>query len=192
MRMEWTDAAAVAAVRAGNREAFRSLVDRHSRSIFRLAFRMTANEADAEEVVQETFLRAYRRIDRFEERSEFSTWVYRIATNCALDLLDRRKHAKQEDPLYDEEDEREIQLPSAAPSPERQALSGEMRQRVARAMNELTAAERTAFTLRHLEGQSIEEISKTLEIKEGAAKNTIFRAVQKLRKALEPAVRSVR
>lgn len=192
MRMEWTDAAAVAAVRAGNREAFRSLVDRHSRSIFRLAFRMTANEADAEEVVQETFLRAYRRLDRFEERAEFSTWVYRIATNCALDLLDRRKHAKQEDPLYDEEDEREIQLPSGAPSPERQVLSGEMRQRVARAMNELTAAERTAFTLRHLEGQSVEEISRALEIKEGAAKNTIFRAVQKLRKALEPAVRSVR
>ena len=71
-------------------------------------------------------------------------------------------------------------------------LSAEMRHRVAAAMNELTAAERTAFTLRHLEGQSNEEISKTLEIKEGAAKNTIFRAVQKLRRALEPAVRSVR
>jgi RNA polymerase sigma-70 factor (ECF subfamily) len=190
--MEWTDAAAVAAVRAGNREAFRSLVDRHSRSIFRLAFRMTANEQDAEEVVQETFLRAYRRLDKFEERAEFSTWVYRIATNCALDLLDRRKHAKQEDPLYDEEDDRELQLPSSAPSPERQVLSSEMRQRVAAAMNELTGAERTAFVLRHIEGQSIEEISKSLAIKEGAAKNTIFRAVQKLRRALEPAMRPVR
>jgi len=190
--MERNDAAAVAAVRGGDREAFRTLVDRHSRSVFRLAFRMTANEQDAEEVVQETFLRAYRRIDKFEERAEFSTWVYRIATNCALDLLEKRKHAKQEDPLYDEEDEREIQLPSGAPSPERQVLSGEMRQRVARAMGELTAAERAAFTLRHLEGQSIEQISKALEIKEGAAKNTIFRAVQKLRKSLEPAVRSVR
>lgn len=190
--MEWNDAAAVAAVRAGNREAFRALVDHHGRSIFRLAFRMTANEHDAEEVVQDTFLRAYRRLDKFEERSEFSTWIYRIATNCALDLLDRRKHAKQEDPLYGDEDEREIQLPSSEPGPERQVLSGEMRQRVAAAMAELTAAERTAFTLRHLEGQSIEEISKTLEIKQGAAKNTIFRAVQKLRKALEPALRPVR
>jgi RNA polymerase sigma-70 factor (ECF subfamily) len=71
-------------------------------------------------------------------------------------------------------------------------LSGEMKQRVAAAMGELTGAERTAFVLRHLEGQSIEEISKALAVKEGAAKNTIFRAVQKLRKALEPAVRSVR
>jgi RNA polymerase sigma-70 factor, ECF subfamily len=69
-------------------------------------------------------------------------------------------------------------------------LSAEMRHRVAMAMGELTPAERTAFTLRHLEGQSIEEISRALEIKEGAAKNTIFRAVQKLRKALEPALRS--
>src|SRR3954468_22980093 len=90
-RMEMSDHGAVAAVRAGDREAFRLLVEKHSRTIFKLGFRMTGNEQDAEEVVQETFLRAYRKLDHFESRANFGTWLYRIATNCSFDLLERRK-----------------------------------------------------------------------------------------------------
>src|SRR5205085_1643486 len=90
-RMEMSDQGAVAAVRAGDREAFRSLVEKHSRTIFKLGFRMTGNEQDAEEVVQETFLRAYRKIGDFESRANFGTWLYRIATNCSLDVLEKRK-----------------------------------------------------------------------------------------------------
>lgn len=186
------DTAAVAAVRAGDREAFRALVERHSRSIFRLAFRMTANESDAEEVVQETFLRAYRQIGKFEQRANFGTWLYRIATNCALDLLERRRHSQNDVPIVDDENERELPLSSSNPSPERLLYSNELRQRMSAAMSQLTAVERAAFVMRHVEGQSIEEISAILNVKEGAAKNTVFRAVQKLRRALEPAVRSVR
>ena len=81
--MEERDVAAVARIREGDTEAFRELVERHSRSIFRLSYRLTGNEQDAEDTVQETFIRAYRRLDHFEQWATFKTWLYRIAINCA-------------------------------------------------------------------------------------------------------------
>lgn len=182
--MEMSDRGAVAAVRAGDREAFRLLVEQHSRSLFKLAFRMTHNEHDAEEIVQETFLRAYRKIGDFEQRADFGTWLYRIAANCSYDLLGRRKHHLQT-PLENEAGE-ELPLPAGNPGPERIALSGELRAKLGEAMSELTPLERSAFVLRHFEGQSIEEIGKTLGLKANATKNSIYRAVQKLRRALGP------
>ena len=190
-RMEGTEAAVVAQVLAGDRDAFRALVDVHSRSIFNLAYRMTGNQDDADEVVQETFLRAYKSLHRFEARSKFSTWIYRIAVNRCLDMLEK-KNIKGDYTISDESDpeDHSLQLPSTAAGPERQLLSREANQKIAVAMKLLTPTERIAFTLRHMEGQSIEEISKALKVKENAAKNTIFRAVKKLRVNLEPLVAS--
>src|SRR5438874_12839218 len=89
--MDATEAAAVLArARQGDSDAFRALVERHSRSVFRLAYRMTGNEQDAEDVVQESFLRAYRQLGRFEARANFGTWLYRIVANCAVDLMRTR------------------------------------------------------------------------------------------------------
>ncbi len=82
---------AVERAQSGDSDAFRLLVEQHSRAVFRLAFRMTGNEQDAEDVVQETFLRAYRQLDKYEARSSFSTWLYRIASNYSLDLIRMRK-----------------------------------------------------------------------------------------------------
>ena len=189
------DAAAVAAAQGGNRDAFRLLVERHSRGIFRLGFRMTGNEADAEEVVQETFLRAYRSLGRFQARSSFGTWLHRIAANCAFDLLERRKQDPQPSPALPEnelDEPPEERLPSTGAGPERLLLSQELKQRIAVAMQQLTPVERIAFVLRHFEGKSIEEISQTLDLRAGAAKNTIFRAVQKMRRSLEPMMRATR
>src|SRR5438094_334554 len=89
--MEESDAVAVAKAREGDQDAFRVLVERHSLRLFQLAYRMTGNEQDAEDMVQETFLRAYNRLDRFESRAGFGTWLHRIAANCSLDLLRRQK-----------------------------------------------------------------------------------------------------
>src|SRR5437763_15682586 len=94
--MELADRAFVAKARSGDTEAFRALVDLHSRALFRLAFRMTGNESDAEDVVQESFMRAYRQLGKFDERATFGTWLYRIATNCSLDLVrSRRRRSEQ-------------------------------------------------------------------------------------------------
>ena len=89
--MEISDAAVVAQVLAGDKEAFRLLVERHTRSIYSVAYRMTGNQQDAEEILQETFLRAYRSLARFELRSSFATWLYRLTVNAALSRLRRRK-----------------------------------------------------------------------------------------------------
>jgi RNA polymerase sigma-70 factor (ECF subfamily) len=187
--MELTDAAFVARARAGDADAYRILVERHSRALFRLAFRMTGNESDAEDVVQESFLRAYRQLGKFDDRAAFGTWLYRIATNCSLDLVRSRKRRSEQTAPADEEMESPLQnLPAPGPTPERSALSAEVRERVTEAMNELSATERTAFVLRHFEGMCIEDVSRVLECQPGAAKHSVFRAVQKLRRALEPLV----
>jgi RNA polymerase sigma-70 factor, ECF subfamily len=192
--MELTDRAAVDEVLAGKHESFRVLVDRHGRKVFGLAYRMTGNEHDADEVVQETFLRCYKRLDTFEARSTFSTWLYRIASNCALDLLAKRKqdktHIVESDAREGDgnSEERTLDYASPQPGPERMLLSSELRERVASAMKRLTDVERTAFVLRHFEGRSISEIGAVLKVREEAVKNTIFRAVKKMRTELEPLI----
>jgi RNA polymerase sigma-70 factor (ECF subfamily) len=186
------DAAAVAQVLAGDREAYAFLVQRHSRSIFGIACRVTGNEQDAEEVVQETFLRAYKNLSRFEQRANFGTWLYRIAMNCALDhkeMRDRKHPAYgaqiSEDP---EPGENEIQVASTDPGQEQLIFGAQVKKRIGEAMLLLSKTERAAFVMRHLEGRSIEEISGVLGIKTNAAKNCIFRAVQKMRQELGPLV----
>ncbi len=191
--MEDSDSVAVARVKSGDGEAYRVLVDRHSRSVFRLAYRMTGSEPDAEDVVQETFMRAYKQLHRWEARSSFSTWLYRIAANYSLDLVRRRKrHAEVglEETRGNGEDATEVVrvLPSTSPGPERLMVSGHVREQISQTLGELSQQERTAFVLRHFEGQSIEEISGALGLSSNAAKHSIFRAVQKLRRALEPLV----
>ncbi|HLY20431.1 MAG TPA: sigma-70 family RNA polymerase sigma factor [Bryobacteraceae bacterium] len=188
--MELTDSVAVAQARAGDSGAFRVLVERHSRNLFRLAYRMTGHQEDAEDVVQETFLRAYRQLSKFDERASFGTWLYRIAANCSLDLIRVRKRRGEHQEAAPEEGAPDpIQsLPDGAPTPDRLAMSGEVERKVADVLDGLSAMERTAFVLRHYEGMCIEDIGRTLGVQPNAAKHSIFRAVQKLRRALEPLV----
>src|ERR1051326_1866770 len=182
--MELSDRAFVAKARSGDGDAFRALVERHSRSLFRLAFRMTGNQQDAEDVVQESFLRAYRQLDKFDERASFGTWLYRIVTNCALDLVRARKRRSENiaPPAEEGAEDPIAMLPAHDPNPERTTLSTEVRERVAQAMGDLSETERAAFVLRHYEGMRIEEVSRILDCQPGAAKHSVFRAVQKLRR----------
>jgi RNA polymerase sigma-70 factor, ECF subfamily len=185
--MDATEAAAVLArARQGDSDAFRALVEQHSRSVFRLAFRMTGNEQDAEDVVQESFLRAYRQLGRFESRANFGTWLYRIVSNCSVDLM-RSKQARHDQVRGDSLEEGAMELPAVdVPGPERMAQSAEIDRRVQDALRELSPLERAAFTLRHYEGRTIDEISATLGLGTSAAKHSVFRAVKKLRVALAP------
>ena len=190
-RMPQTDAATVALARDGNSEAFRALVERHSRAVYRLAHRMTGNPSDAEDVVQETFLKAYRQLGRFESRANFGTWLHRIAVNCSIDLIRSRPHREA---AHDAADLEEIGTPGTQDTtqrtPERLMLSTEVQDRITEAMSTLSQRERAAFVLRHFEGHSIDDISRSLGLKANATKHSIFRAVRKMRAALEPFVAS--
>ena len=180
--MELSEAAAVERVLGGDSEAFRLLVDRHSRRLFRLAYRMTGNQQDADDVVQETFLRAYKQLGHFASRSSFGTWLHRIAVNCALDLIDSRK---RRDAKVESTDDLS-HIATTAASPDRVVLSAQMQREMAAALTAMSGNERTAFVLRHFEGMPLEEIGQILGTRLNATKNTVFRAVKKLRQQLQP------
>ena len=186
------DAVAVERTLAGDRDAYRVLVERHSQNVYRLAYRMAGNSHDAEEIVQEAFLRGYQKLRQFAGQSNFGTWVYRIAANYAIDRMRQRRveDSRRELPSRASEDGQETDplsmVKDSAPSPERLAGSSQLALRMQQALQELTPAERTAIVMRHWDGCGIEEIATVLKSSTTAAKNTVFRAVQKLRTALEP------
>ena len=166
-------------------EAFLALVERHRRYMYNLALRMTGNEQDAKDVVQDSLLNAFVSFDRFEGRADLRTWLNRILVNCALDHLRRlRRRPDMHDP-HPISHVAEVAA-SASPDPERLAASADCRRVVAAAMDGMSPVERVTFALRHFEGLSIAEIAQTVGISNTAAKQHIFRAVRKLRVALEP------
>ena len=185
--MQESDHSVVQTVLAGNKEAYGALVRAHSTTVFRVAFRITGNEADAEEIVQEAFLRGYQRLESFQQRSSFGTWIYRIAVNCALNRISQPgieaeyRHGEESDPA-----EKTVQVAAQDADPERALLSGEISAAQKMAMQRLTATEKSAFVLRHLEDRSMSEIAEVLDIAPNAAKQAVFRAVQKLRRELAP------
>src|SRR5919202_4650150 len=192
--MENGDEVAIRNARNGDRDAFRVLVERHARPVFRLAYRMTGNHTDAEEMVQETFLRAWKQIEKFDGRASFSTWLYRICANCSLDHIRARQRRQEQHPAAHAEEAADpvMSIAADAPSPERLAQSAQISAMLEPALGQLSAMERAAFILRHYEGLPVEEISRMLGVQPGAAKHSVFRAVQKLRRALEPAASTTR
>ncbi len=186
-QMEEGDAAIVRRVRDGEVDAFRILVERHSRALYGLAHRMTGNAHDAEDIVQESLMRAYRQLDRFESRAEFGTWIHRIGVNCALDHLRSRKNRDQIIKSEGEGAEDMIaSMPSNDPAPDQHLADLQIRHHVEGALGALSVTERSAFVMRHFQEMPLSEIGQALGINENAVKNTIFRAVQKVRRALEP------
>lgn len=187
-----SDAMAVERTLGGDQEAYRVLVERHSRTVYRMAYRMMGNAHDAEDVVQESFLRAYQKLKQFEGNANFGTWVYRIAANYAIDRLRQRNadEARREVPHKTGEDSFDVdplsQARDMSPSPERLAGSAQLADRMKAALAELSPAERTAIVMRHWDGCRIEEIAVVLKSNSNATKNTVFRAVGKLRRAMAP------
>ena len=178
MRMDKNDHAAIQAVLSGNKEAYGALVVRHSQSLFRVAFRITGNEADADDVVQDAFLRGYLKLESFESRANFGTWIYRITVRCALDKIssinrmnDRLRVGTENDPEQDE-----IQVADETAGPDRLLLSGEIAAMHGDAMFSLSPTEQAAFVLRHMEGRTTEEIGDALGIAPNAAKQSVFRS----------------
>src|SRR5947209_18240237 len=161
--MEWTDAEAAEEARKGNQSAFRVLVERHSRALFRLAYRMTGNQQDAEDLVQETFLRAYKQLGRFDNRSAFATWLYRICANCSLDLIRSRKRRREQQPISKSGEELNWldRIAAPSPSPERLTQSGQVADLLEPAMKQLSESEIVASVLHYFEGCAFDVLDLT-------------------------------
>jgi RNA polymerase sigma-70 factor (ECF subfamily) len=177
----------LAALKARDRDALAKMVANHSEAIYRLGLKMLGDSQDAEDVLQETFLKALRAIDRFEERSSLSTWLYRIAMNEILMILRKRKHA-----TISVDDEREtdegvlepVEIVDWCCMPEKDLLDSEARGYLDKAMQVLTPTLRSVFVLRDIEGQSVRETAETLGISEAAVKTRLLRARMQLREDL--------
>jgi RNA polymerase sigma-70 factor (ECF subfamily) len=170
----------------GDAIAFRRLVDAHSSALFRVCARITGDKAIAEDAVQEAFFNAYKHLRDFDGRAAFSTWLHRIGVNAALEQLRRRGRRESTLPEGDDGSDLVADAIEAAPGPERHARSAEIRRHIETELARMSTLERTAFVLRHHEGQSLEHISATLSLDIGPCKQAIFRAVRKLRAVLEP------
>lgn len=179
------DSIVARAAAAGDQSAFRTLVDRHSRGVYQVAFRITGTREDAEDVVQDTFVRAYRQLGRFEERASIATWLYRIGFNCAIDHVRRRSHRES---LEAPEilDQREHHR--GAPTNDDLLFAGQIASRVEGALQHLSTTERAAFVMRHFHECSIGDIATELGLNTSAAKHAVFRAVRKMRAVLRPLV----
>jgi len=177
----------LAALKHKDKGAFARLVDANSDKIYRLGLKMLGNEQDAEDVLQETFVKAYKNIDTFEGRSKVSTWLYRIAVNETLMLLRKRKGVLVNLDADIETDQGEIvprQIVDWCCLPEKELMSSESRQAINRAIDSLSDANKAAFLLRDVEGLSTREAADVLEISESALKVRLMRARLELREIL--------
>ncbi|MBN1201335.1 MAG: sigma-70 family RNA polymerase sigma factor [Anaerolineae bacterium] len=181
------EAVLVARLQAGDQAAYAQLVEEHAGRIYRLALRMMGNEADAEDVLQETFLSAFKSIDTFQARSSLSTWLYRIASNVALMRLRRNEpvQVSVDEPL--ERDDGELiprQFFDFCCLPEEELVRDEVRQEMKRAVEELPPSLRSVFVLRDIEELSTSETADALDLSISAVKSRLMRARLKLRERL--------
>jgi len=182
-----SEAFSLEALRAGDRAEFARLVETYSAAIYRLAIKMLENTQDAEDILQETFIKAFRHLNTFDGRSSLSTWLYRIATNEALMTLRRRKvnlvSLDEPDETLEQEQE-PLQIVDWCCMPEEELMSAEARQYLDRAIDELSPNLRVVFILRDMEGLSTQEVAEILSLSETAVKTRLSRARLRLRELL--------
>src|SRR5436853_3880944 len=177
----------VQAAKRGDDSAFEELVRRYDRNVFRIAQHITQNREDAEDVVQEAFLKAYGNLAQFQEQSKFYTWLVRIAVNEALMKLRRRRPERTvslDEDVKTEDDSVPREVADWSPNPEQQYTQAELREILDKTIHGLPATFRTVFVLRDVEGLSTEETAEALELSIPAVKSRLLRARLQLRERL--------
>jgi RNA polymerase sigma-70 factor (ECF subfamily) len=187
-----SDEQLVRLAKRGNTDAFGKLMLRYENKIYRLARRMTETDEDAEDVLQEAFVKAFRKLSTFKERSKFSTWLYRITVNLALMKLRRRKLStvSLSEPVTTEDSTIQRDIENGSSDPLERLLEMESKEILDRAIAELPPSYRAVFILRHVEGLSTQETARVLKIKVPAVKSRLHRARRALRMQLLEHIRN--
>ena len=184
------DTSLIREAQQGNRAAFEVLVRHYDQSVLRLALHLTGSETDAQDVYQEAFLKAYKNLGSFRFECSFYTWIYRIVTNLCLDHLRKRNVRKEDSPVATDKSGEEYSVLEqfadvrAGANPERDLMRRELGKKIGAALSKLTPRERMVFELKHYHGLKLRTVGEVLNTTEETAKNTLFRATQKLRGAL--------
>ncbi len=180
------EAQLVSAAKAGGMDAFEELVNRYERKIFRLGLNITQNREDAEDVMQEAFLKSFQNLDQFQGNSRFYTWLVRIAVNEALMKLRKRRpnQISLDEPVAGDDDSVFREVEDWGPSPEQRFAQTELNEILSTVTGELDAIFRVVFLLRDVEGISTEETAQILGISVAAVKSRLLRARLKLRQNL--------
>src|SRR5437763_127979 len=184
------DSDLIRAAQRGDRAAFESLVRQYDQAVLRLALHLTGSEADAQDVYQEAFLKAYRHIGNFRFECSFYTWIYRIVTNLCLDHLRKRQTRREDAHVMTDSSGQEIDLldtvldDRAGANPERDLMRRELGARITQALTRLTPRERSGAGLKHYQRLRVRAIGGMVNTTGQTAKTTLFRATQKLRSVL--------
>jgi len=186
LEMDTNNKLVILSAKKGNGSAFRELYENYYEMIYRLAYRYSKSQQDAEDIMQDTFIKAFKGIDKFDFSisTNFSAWIYQIGIHCSIDYLRKRKKRKagQTESLADIHSEPEAQ----DCSPEKSAIANQTISQVKNALNILSPKQRIIFDLRHLQHLAIKEISDRLQCSQSTVKKQLQRAVSKLRNQLEP------
>lgn len=181
------DTVLIREAQAGNRGAFEELVRQYDQAVLRLAMHLTGSESDAQDIYQEAFLKAYRSVGKFRFECSFYTWLYRIVTNLCLDHLRKKQVRKEDAPVATDSEGGEYSVidrvadDRAHSNPEHDLMRRELGSRIQSALGKLSGRERMVFELKHYQGLKLRTIGEMLNTTEETAKNTLFRATQKLR-----------
>jgi RNA polymerase sigma-70 factor, ECF subfamily len=181
------DLALVHACKSGDAAAFEELVKRYDAKLFRIAHHITHNREDAEETVQDAFLKAFRNLSSFQEKSQFSTWLFRITVNESLMKLRKRRQSREvsiEEGVQEPTAMSPLEIPDWAPNPEQLYGASEMRNILRDQLQELQPSLRVTFILRDIEGLSTEETAEVLDLTVDAVKARLWRGRLKLRQLL--------
>jgi RNA polymerase sigma-70 factor, ECF subfamily len=185
------DTTLIREAQSGDRAAFEQLVRQYDQAVLRLAYNLTRSEQDAQDIYQDAFLKAYRNLGSFRFECSFYTWIYRIVTNLCLDHLRKRQVRKEDSAVKVDDEGSEYSLidnvadERSGANPERDLMRRELGGKIGRALKKLTPRERMVFELKHYHGLKLRTIGEILNTTEDTAKNTLFRATQKLRGSLK-------
>ncbi|MCH8021169.1 RNA polymerase sigma factor [candidate division KSB1 bacterium] len=186
--MSHDEKALIKKAQRGNILAFESLVKNYDRQVLQLAYNMVNNTQDAEDIYQEVLVRVYKNLHRFEFKSEFSTWLYRVVVNYCINFNKKRRRLKAYsiDREFQNGDENwKKSVKSEEQNPEESFLNLELSREIEAALQQLSPKQKTVFILRHYHGHKLKEIAEILKCSEGTVKNYLFRATQKMQRQLK-------
>lgn len=172
-------------VKNGDTDAFEKLVKAYEKQVYSLSYRMLSNAQDAQDAAQEAFVKAYVNLSSFRGDSKFSVWLFRLANNCCIDMLRRRKETVSLSAVSDDGENIVLDIPDSSPGPEDKLISREAASAIAEGIKLLPEDYRSCIVLREIGGQSYAEIAETLSLDIGTVKSRIFRARKRLLKQLK-------